>query len=246
MSYESPLKYFRDQNKEPDKYKEANPTWHDPEIFHDETSNLEDFETLESENKVEILGETSRKYKETIDLVKSAGLKEEFKNDLVEQNIINSRREMITKYLGAILNDARNYLSQVNYLQIQKMESYDDVAQYQSAISHSDGLRRTYHNKLISDLKIAMRLINVNFNADFPEEARLEEESKMTDRKDLTPEELKEKMARRDYKHFPYPVGVFIDFSKIPKDPLGERQYIAHWALNLYSDLSALESEVSK
>lgn len=246
MSYESPLKYFRDQNKEPDKYKESHPNWHDPEIINDANSNLTEFEAKKPENKSEILGETSKKYKETIDLVKSAGLKEEFKDDLIEQGIINNRREMITKYLGAILNDARNYLSQVNYLQIQKMESYNDVAQYQSAISHSDGLRRTYHNKLISDLKIAMRLININFNADFPEEARLEEESKMTDRKDLTPEELKEKMAKREYKHFPYPVGVFIDFSKIPKDPQGEREYIAYWALKLYSDLSTLEAEVSK
>lgn len=153
---------------------------------------------------------------------------------------------MILKYLKSIIDDARNYLSQVNYLQLQQAASYDTVAQYQAAIGASDGLRRTYHNKLISDLKIAMRLININFNVDFPEEFRLEGEIKMTDRKGLTEEQLKDKMNERNYVKFPYPAGVFIDFSSAPKDPQGEREYIANWALKLYTDLSAIETEIGK
>lgn len=244
MSYESPLKYFRDLNKEPDKYKESQSNWRDPDLGIED--NFETEGENDKEKEKENLGATGQKFKETIDLVKTTGLKDEFKEDLEEQKIIENRREMILKYLKSIVSDARNYLSQVNYLQLQQAASYDTVAQYQAAISSSDGLRRTYHNKLISDLKIAMRLININFNIDFPEEFRLEGETKMIDRKDLTEEQLKDKLNERNYVKFPYPAGVFIDFSSAPKDPQGEREYIAHWALNLYTDLSALETEIKK
>lgn len=247
MDYESPLKYFRDQNKEPDKYKEGRPNWNDPELGLEDTFETENAvkETV-GESKIERLGSSAEKYRQTIELIKSAGLKPEFIKETDEQKIIENRREMILKYLGTILNDIRNYLSQVNYLQLQRLETYDSPEQYQSAIGTSDGLRSVYHNKLIADLKIAMRLVNINFNTDFPEDFRIEEEAKMTDRKNLTPEKLREQMNKREYYKFPYPVGVFIDFSKAPKDPQGEREYIAHWALTLYADLTALETEVKK
>jgi len=246
MPYESPLKYFRDQYKNPDKYKEKHPDWRDPELGEPdlgEPDNQEDSEidNKEKEIKIEKIGEAGKKYQETIDLIKSIDLKPEFKDDSAEKNIIENRREAILRYLTAILEDARNYLSQVNYLQLQKIASYDDVAKYQEAVSSSDGLRRVYHNKLISDLKIAMRLININFNADFSEELRLNEELKMTDRNGFDRDSLKKKMAEREYAKFPYPAGIFIDFSRAPKDPQGEREYIANWALTIYSDLSALK-----
>ena len=243
MAYESPLKYFRDQNKEPDKYRESNSRWHDQEL---DIPDIDEENTIQPEKKIELLGSTAEKYKTTIDLVKEAKLKEEFSNDEAEKALLENRKEAILKYLGSIINDARNYLTHVNYLQIQKMETYDSPAKYQEAIGPSDAQRSSYHNKMISDLKIAMRLININFNADFPEAARLEGESHMTDRKGLSQDELKEQMSKREYVHFPYPIGVFIDFDKAPKDPQGEREYIAHWALNLYSDLTALETEISK
>ena len=244
MSYESSLKYFRDQYKEPDKYKESHPNWRDPDL--DMAPDSETVEAPEVKNEKETLGTAGQKFKETIDLVKTAGIKDEFKTDEAEQKIIENRREMILKYLKLVVDDARNYLSQVNYLQLQQAASYDTVAQYQAAIGLSDGLRRTYHNKLISDLKIAMRLININFNIDFPEEFRLEGEIKMADRKGMTEEQLKNKLSERNYIKFPYPAGVFIDFSSAPKDSQGEREYIAHWASKLYADLSAIDTEIGK
>jgi len=246
MNYESPLKYFRDQNKEPDKYSEGRESELNLGDFEQELP-VTHFKTeTKTEKDLEILGQTGEKYRQTIELIKSAGLKIEFKSDLSEQAIIENRKEAILKFLKSILDDARNYLSQVNFLQIQKMASYDSEEQYKSVIGPSDNLRRSYHNKMISDLKIAMRLININFNADFADDFRLEEEAKMTDRQGLSKGELKNKMAEREYIHFPYPTGVFIDFSEAPKDPQGEREYIAHWALNLYSDLSVLDDEIKK
>lgn len=247
MPYESPLKYFRDQHKEPDKQKESQPTWHDPELELEDTFETEN-EVLsgKKEAKVEHFGSVAEKYYQTIEVVKGAKLKDEFKDDEAEQKIIENRKEMVLKYLRSILGDVHNYLSQVNYLQLQQANTYDDIEQYQSAIAESDGQRRVYHNKLISDLKIAIRLININFNADFPEDFRIEEESKMADRKNLTPAQLKEQMGKREYYTFPFSSGVFIDFSKAPKDPQGEREYIAHWALTVYADLSALETEIAK
>lgn len=247
MAYESLLKYFRDQNKNPDEYKKGQPNWRDPDLKIEDTFETEN-ETINDnkESEIETLGVAAEKYRQTIETIKKAAIKQEFIDDEVEQKIIENRKEMTLKYLGSVLSDIRNYLAQVNYLQLQKLETYDSAEQYQSAISESDGLRRIYHNKLISDLKIAIRLININFNADFSEELRIEEESKMADRKNLTSEELKKQMSKRGYYKFPFSSGIFIDFNKAPKDPQGEREYIAHWALTVYTDLSVLETETSK
>lgn len=233
MSYESPLKYFRDIYKNPDKHPENKEI-----IERDEPE-----EYSESFSKIEKLTGVGETYKKTINLIKNTTLKEEFKEDQEEKNILENRKEIVLGYLKIIMEDARNYLTQVNYLELQKAASYDSVEHYQQVVGESDALRRNYHNKMIRDIKIAMRLININFNKDFPEETRLKEESGMIDRKGLSVLDLKNKMNERNYSVFDYPVGVFIDFSKIPKDPQGEREYIAFWALKLYSDLAVLEKE---
>ncbi len=210
MSYESPLKYFRDEYKNPDEYKKKHPNWRDSDL----EGNIGDFEeetNKDHQDKIERLGAYGGKYKAVIDLIKSAGLKPEFETDLAEQQIIENRRNLILKYLETILDDVRNYLSQVNYLELQKAGSYDDISKFQEAIGVSDNLRRSYHNKMISDIKIAVRLINVNFNADFPEEMRLNEELKIADRKTTSRNDLQKKMAERQYYNFPYPAGIFID-----------------------------------
>lgn len=242
MINESPLKYFRDQQKNPDKYEYGRPTSNDGVVFTGEDR----IENLETKSPDKVFGPAGQSFQQTIELIKLTGLKEEFKENLPEIAIIENRRQVILGFLTKILEDVSNYISQINYLQIQKAASYDDINQYQSAIKHSDELRSRFHNKLINDLKITMRLININFNADFPEVDRLEEESKMPDRKNLTKDELKILMSQREYYNFPYPVGIFMDFSKAPKDPQGEREYIAHWAFQLYANLSVLSSDIDK
>lgn len=240
MKYESPLKYFRDQNKNPDEEKKHNPNWRDEELSGEDLSRESD-----EASKIERMGSFAEKYREVVDIIKNADLKTEFAGDKAEKAIIKKRKELIIEFLGNILNDIKNYLTQVNYLQLQKIASYDDISKYQSAIRESDGLRRTYHNKMISDIKIAVRLINTNFNADFPDNLRLAEESKMADRRGVGETDLKNKLAEREYYNFPYPAGVFIDFSRMPKDPQGEREYIASWALNMYADLTELETKIN-
>ena len=187
MSYESPLKYFRDQYKNPDEYKIKHPDWRDPELPDKSETELENSPITEKpESKKEKIGETGLKYQMAIELVKNAALKPEFASDQEEQAILEKRKQVILQYLDNVLDDVQNYLSQVNYLQLQKMDSYDDVAKYQETIKNSDGQRRIYHNKLISDLEIVIRQININFSADFPEDLRLKQESVMEDRQGMS------------------------------------------------------------
>lgn len=239
MPYESPLQYFRDIYKNPDKHPEYKET-----IERDESEEYS--ENISKNHEKEQLTGAGETYRKTINIIKNSDLKEEFKNDEEEKKILENRKEIVLDYLKTIMEDARNYLTQVNYLELQKVASYDSVEKYQQAVGESDAMRRSYHNKMIRDIKIAMRLININFNVDFPEEARIKEEGNMADRKNLSPEQLKNKMSERVYSSFDHPVGAFIDFSKAPKDPQGEREYIAYWALKLYNDLSVLEKEFDK
>lgn len=239
MPYESPLQYFRDIYKNPDKHPENKEV-----IERDE--NEEYPENISKNNEKEQLTGAGETYRKTINIIKNSDLKEEFKNDEEEKKILESRKELTLKYLRKIMDDARNYLTQVNYLELQKVASYDSVEKYQQAVGESDAMRRSYHNTMISDIEIAIRLININFNQDFPEEIRIKDEGGMADRKNLSPEQLKNKMNERVYSSFDYPVGAFMDFSKAPKDPQGKREYIAYWALKLYNDLSVLEKEFDK
>jgi hypothetical protein len=239
MPYESPLQYFRDIYKNPDRHPE------NKEIIEID-ENEEYSENISKNNEKEQLTGAGETYRKTINTIKNSDLKEEFKNDEEEKKILENRKELTLKYLKKIMEDARNYLTQVNYLELQKAASYDSIAKYQEAVGESDAMRRSYHNTMISDIKIAMRLINNNFNIDFPEEIRLKEEANAVDRKHLSLEQLKNKMNERVYSSFDHPVGAFIDFSKTPKDPQGEREYIAYWALKLYNDLSVLEKEFDK
>ena len=242
----SPFNFFRDQHKNPDLYPP------DPveqreikEMLEKEEAEkvLKNIPKSEKE-ELKVFGPTGEAYKKTVNIIKQAGLKPEFINNVVEAELIEKRKETITNYLSRILEDAKNYLSQVNYLQIQKAADYEDFEKYQEAVGPSDQLRRSFHNKLIQDIKIAHRLINTNFNADFPEDMRLAEEAKMADRQGFKPDELKELMSERQYYKFPFSAGIFFDLSKTPKDPQVEREYYGHWALQIYSDLSALENEI--
>lgn len=242
----SPLHFFRDQYKNPDLYPP------DPVekrkiqemIEEDRAKKASQNPTEEKVETLETFGPTGEAYKQTIDIIRQAGLKPEFASNSAELEIIEKRKNTALTYLAKILEDAKNYLAQVNYLQIQKAADYEDPEKYQHVVGESDELRRNYHNKLIQDIKIANRLINVNFNIDFPENLRLAEEAKLTDRLNLKPDELKTIMEQREYSKFPFSAGIFLDLSRAPKDQKGERDYFGYWALQIYSDLSALENEI--
>ena len=119
MPYESNLKYFRDQYKNPDKYENNQPASPSSVVFPEEEINNQD----KKEKKIEKLGFAGEAYKQTIDLIKSAGLKNGVESNLEESVIIENRRQTILNFLKKVLEDASNYLSQVNYLQLQKLIS---------------------------------------------------------------------------------------------------------------------------
>lgn len=57
MSYESPLKYFRDQYKEPDKYKESHPNWRDPDLnIENNVETIEEAGTNKEKEKLGVIG----------------------------------------------------------------------------------------------------------------------------------------------------------------------------------------------
>ncbi len=242
-------KFFRDMAKNPDMFPEdlSEKAEVKAMILEDEQkTNLANLDSkkYEAEDKSELITPVGESFNKTVDLVRSGTLLPEFKNNIEELKLIEKRRDLIINYLANILEDIKNYLSQVNYLQLQKLADYEDSSKYQEAIGHSDTLRRSYHNKLISDIKIAMRLININYNIDYPESLRLKEEARMPEREGVSAEHLQELMRQRKYEKFPYSAGAFIDFSKAPKDPTGEREYIAVWALLIYKDLSELSNRM--
>lgn len=245
MLYESPRKIFRDMNKNPDEYID----FEEKALIKEELEKDEALKStgktnpLESEKDKELITSPGKIFKNSVDNIFAAGLLDG-EDDMEELAIIKQRQEVTLNYLSKVLDDAQKYLSQIGAGQLQKMSSYDDIQKYQADRKASDEARRNYHNRLISDIKIASRLININFNADFPSDLRIQEESKMPDRKKLSLDDLKNKMAKRKYFKFDFPAGAFIDLGKAPKDPQGEREYIAHWAFMLYSDLSLLQKDL--
>lgn len=235
----SDIKFFRDLYKHPDVYGQK--------LSREEKEEIEEYNKNNSKKEKDLsekkFGPTAQRYYQSVELIKSAGLKSGVENQ-AEKEIIESRKKIILNYFSKVLEDVKNYLTQVTRLELQKKDSYDDLDKYQAAISHSDSLRRAYHNTLISDLKILIRLININFNQDFSDEFRLKEEAKTQDRKNFSPEKLKEVMSQREYFEFPYKQGIFIDMNKMPKDPQGEREYIASWAFDIYNDLTKLSEKI--
>lgn len=246
MSYESQRKIFRDMSRNPDEYFDpAEKALIKEELEKDAALKAKNKVAAEEEKKdAKLITPQGENFKKVVDNIFTAGLLEG-KDDKDELKIIEQRRDVTLNYLDRILEDVKNYLSQIGAGQLQKMSDYDDIQKYQSDTRISDETRKAYHDRLIGDIKIASRLINVNFNAEFPDELRIREESKMPDRKDLSLDDLKIKMAERKYFKFNFPAGSFIDLSRMPKDPQGEREYIAHWAFMLYSDLSLLQKEVN-
>lgn len=235
------IKFYRDLYKHPDIYGQK--------LSREEKEEIEEYNKNNSKKEKDLsekkFAPTAQKYYQSLELIKSAGLKDGVENQ-AEEEIIKERKRIILNYFSRVLEDVKNYLTQVTALELQKINAYDTVEQYHMAVSHSDSMRKIYHDTLISDLKILIRLININFNKDFPEDIRLELESKSQDRKDLSLEQLRDLMSQREYFEFPYKQGVFIDMSNAPKNPQGEREYIASWAYNIYSDLTALSKKISK
>jgi len=232
------IKHFRDLNKYPDKYGQ-----------HVSEEDKKDIEKYNKENfgkKIEKMGPTADKYYQAMELVKSAGLKTEFSDNEKEQKIIEKRKDFIIKYFSKVLEDIKRYMSSISAIKIQELKDYgSDLDRFQEIMSISDQERRNYHNALINDIKILIRSININFNKDFPHEARLNFESKMPDRAGLKSKELEEIISQREYVEFPYKQGAFINLNSAGMDPELERNIIANWALDMYGDLTTLNDKLN-
>ena len=261
MKYESPRQFFRDMHKNPDMYppdheekaeiakmlreEEVKKEHLADESKKGQSENIDNTQAAFGEKRIELKTPSGIAFLESVNLILDAQ-GPDAATDPQEAKIFTKRKEMALDYLARTLEDAKNYLTQVNALQLVKMSSYEYVSKYQEAVSSGDALRRSFHNKLISDIKIAMKIINLSFSADFPGEMRLQAESMMPERKGISRQDLQQKLNQQQYYQFPFPAGGFIDFSRAPKDPQGEREYIASWALKIYGDFAALSTNIKE
>lgn len=232
------IKYFRDLNKNPDMYGQH--------VSDEDKKDIKKYNKENIDKKIERMGPTADKYYQSMELIRSAGLKPEFSSDKKEQKIIEVRKDFIIKYFSKVLEDIKRYMSSISAIKMQELKDYgSDLDRFQEIMSTSDQERRNYHNALINDIKILIRSININFNKDFPKEARINFESKMPDRVGLKSKELEEVISQREYVEFPYKQGVFMNLNSAGMDPELERNIIANWALDMYGDLTTLNDKLN-
>ncbi len=163
-----------------------------------------------------------------------------------EQKIIEKRKEIALKFLKKVLEDIDDYIMQINNLKnLSNNSDSENIKDYQADYKMSDENRRDAHNKLINDLKITVRFLNTCFNANFPDEERIKIEKGYQDRIGKSEEEIREINKDKHFINFSTP-GVVMDFSNMPKDPIGERNYIAEWAFGIFDDLAVLEKEIPR
>jgi NADH dehydrogenase/NADH:ubiquinone oxidoreductase subunit G len=249
MGHISDIQFFRDLNK--------NPEW-EPEISRAEIAEEKEKDAKNDKNKGKrkkdepekkpenFTNEIVANYQTAINLVNDFSLKEEFKGDESGERLIENRKEAVLKLLRKILDDVEKYIAQINALRLSRSNEYADTESYQVAVGDSDAVRRSLHNKLIGDIKLAMRVANVSFNSDFPEENRIEEEKKFSDSRGLSDAQVKAALAKRNFVRFPYGQGIFIDWAQCPKNQDGEREFIMHWAAAFYKDLTKLKEDLDQ
>jgi len=193
----------------------------------------------------ENLNSEAKKYEMAIETVVGFGLKEGVNNPK-EKAVVENVKKIVLNYLEKILNDVNSYVAAANNLNLAVRRRDADSEKYRDEIEGLDAIRRNYHNKMINDIKIAVRLINVNFNKDYPEDFRLEEEKKYKYRSGLSEGDIKKNLSDRSYASFPYKNGGIIDLGSIPKDPNREREYIMSWAEGLYNSIADLEEDIKE
>lgn len=234
MGYSDDIKFFRDLYKNP----ELEPESSRAEI---EAEKIKDNREGRDKRPENFTNEMVKKYQETINLINTFSLKEKFKGD-PEETVVENRKETTLKLLRKILDDIEKYVSQIDSAKHHRhIQEFDDIESYQDHVGPADFSRRSSHRQLVNDIKLTMRLINVSFNKDFPDDKRVLEEKNYADRRGLSESQIKADLAKRDFVQFPHGTGVFIDWKNCPKDEGGEREFTMNWAIAFYDDLSRLK-----
>jgi hypothetical protein len=236
------INFFRDLSKNPDKYNIPGVTDSElkAELEADRAERLRLGKEVDKKN--EKLSFFAESYAQTINKVSAAKLKSEYANDAKEATILEERKKFVLGRLQIILEDVKRYVSVTNnFNSIVKNKNNEDLGEYRDSAQAVDTERKIIHDKLVSDIKILIRLVNINFNKNFSESERLESEQKMADRKGMSPADLKQALSEREYQEFDK--SAFL-FDKLPNDVRLEREIIKDWALVINSDLDKLNEDL--
>ncbi|PIT94361.1 hypothetical protein COT98_04090 [Candidatus Falkowbacteria bacterium CG10_big_fil_rev_8_21_14_0_10_39_9] len=245
MSYIDDIPLFRDMNKNPDVYNLPLDKATKESIQGEKPADLKSIERRESKKKIEKLGPLAANYREVIEALTDIRLKPEFSSHDPENKVLAERRKIVLGFLRQILDDVQRYVTVVNSFNIIYNSQNDtkDSEEYASNLKNVDSERRIIHNRLISDLKIFVRLVNINFNADFDFNSRFGAERQMPDRKNLSDSELREALNKRDYIKFDQKNFLLGD---LPTNSSLEREAIKEWAFGLYGDLANLDDDLKE
>lgn len=240
MGYISDIQLFRDMNKNPDVYGQHIDEETKQEIEREEKEKI-DSGVVES--KAEKLGPTAANFEQVFTTISDFHLKPEFSDDDPEYELLQSRKKVTVEFLSKILEDVKRYVGTVNSFNFirDNQEEARSREEYLDNIKDIDTERRAVHNRLISDLKIMIRLVNTNFNLNFDPKLRFEAERQMPDRKNLSDEELKAALDKREYVAFEKKNFLF---ENLPSDPQNERDFIKEWSFGLYHDLTKLNDDL--
>jgi len=251
----SDIDFYRNVYKNPDEYKIAGYDTNRQEIEEEkEYDRLQEKKSsgLDKKNKVknnkpekkEIISPSVANYEKVVKTIADFELKPAFRKNIVEVEILNHRKKITLDFLKRVLLDVSRYTKAIHTLyQVQENKEHFEGQEFRDEKKIRDGERKVAHDRLINDLKITLRLINTNFNKNFPEANRFQEERKMVDRKDYSDEELKQAIAMRSYVTFDK-AGFIVDY--LPKDSLAEREYIKGWSFEIYNELSKLDEDLEK
>lgn len=240
MGYISDAQLFRDMNKNPDVYGIHIDEETRREI---EKERQEKIEAGVIESKAEKLGPTAANFEKVFNVISACQLKPEFSDVDPEYALLQSRKKITIGFLSKILDDVKRYVGTVNSFNFirDNQEDARSREEYLDNIKEADTERRAVHNRLISDLKIMIRLVNANFNRNFDPKLRFEAERQMPDRKDLSDDELKAALDKREYVDFDKKNFLF---ENLPSDPQNERDFIKEWSFELYNDMTKLNDDL--
>jgi len=170
--------------------------------------------------------------KEVLALVKNARLIVKAKNDPEQKKLLRERKNLAKEKIREVLNDISEYLAATKDLACKRKkyekEEFGDRDNLKFEMENADGLRKTKHDRLVSDLTSAIRFIAHTFGNIDPEAI----------------EKWNEKREERGQ------IIIEVERVNLPRNVicpdglnLRDRKQVGNWALKLAQQLTEIKKE---